>query len=95
MAHRKVLLNHGLWDVWDVRPETRAGLAGDLMGGWLCFKSGSARRRLHPIPDRWDELDDEQLAALFAQAYEVRPIHSGPTDLGGAGESVAEPSAAD
>jgi hypothetical protein len=75
MAHRKVQLENSEWDVWDVRPQARAGSVGNGMeNGWLCFQSGSRRRRLAPIPDGWNDLSDAGIAELFRQAREVHAV---------------------
>jgi hypothetical protein len=70
-----VLLDNQEWDVWDVRPQARLGTVGKGMeNGWLCFQSGTRRRRLTPIPDNWDELDERRLHELFMRAKEVRQV---------------------
>jgi hypothetical protein len=75
MAHRKVVLENAEWDVWDVRPQARAGSVGNGMeNGWLCFQSGSRRRRLAPIPDGWNDLSDAGIAELFEGAREVHAV---------------------
>ena len=75
MAHRKVRFGDSEWDVWDVRPEARAhSLGSDLRDGWLCFQCGTERRRLAPIPDSWETLQDGELQPLFERAYAVAPI---------------------
>jgi hypothetical protein len=77
MAHRKVLLDNEAWDVWDVRPQARLGAVGHGMeNGWLCFQSGTRRRRLAPIPEDWQELDERRLHDLFMRAKEVRQVLS-------------------
>jgi hypothetical protein len=43
-----------------------------MASGWLCFESGEERRRLYPVPEDWESLDDRQLLALCRQA-EVGP----------------------
>jgi hypothetical protein len=40
-------------------------------GGWLTFTTASERRRLSPIPDRWDSADDATLRALLAVADRI------------------------
>ena len=79
MAHRKVRFEDGEWDVWDVRPEVRAhSLGSGLQNGWLCFQCGAERRRLTPIPEGWDGLEDSQLRPLFEKARPVSPVrHTG------------------
>src|SRR5262245_18978270 len=75
MAHRKVVLENAEWDVWDVRPQARAGSVGHGMeNGWLCFQSGSRRRRLAPIPEGWYDLSDAGILELFRNAREVQAV---------------------
>jgi hypothetical protein len=45
--------------------------------GWLTFQAGTARRRLSPIPDGWDEGSDADLAHLLASAEAARPASRG------------------
>jgi hypothetical protein len=42
-----------------------------LESGWLCFESGSEKRRLSPIPPGWDEAPDDELESLFQNALAV------------------------
>lgn len=60
------------WDVFAVYPETRPSAHSQLKGtysrGWLCFDSPGQKRRLSPIPDAWQGLNDEQLAQLSERA---------------------------
>lgn len=44
-----------------------------LSKGWLCFESGTGKRRLAPPPVLWEEVPEEELAALWAQADIVPP----------------------
>lgn len=46
----------------------RMSVARELMSGWLCFESTMGKRRLSPIPEQWDRMNDEQLSELCAQA---------------------------
>ena len=48
-----------------------------LAAGWLCFESGSAKRRLAPTPPTWETATDEELAAFWERAEPVahRKIH--------------------
>ena len=39
--------------------------------GWLAFEARHERRRLAPIPDGWDSLDEAGLDRLCAQARSV------------------------
>jgi hypothetical protein len=72
-----------LWTVWSVHPSsdvrlrsTRAvpGNADEhdlLRDGWLVFETPGERRRLVPIPDEWEVVDDDALAQLCARAMSV------------------------
>ena len=46
----------------------RAPVADDLRFGWLVFQSGSAKRRLAPVPTGWEKLDRDGLTALLTRA---------------------------
>jgi hypothetical protein len=72
-THRFVADAHGVqWDIFAVYPEpprsTRSQLKGTYPQGWLCFDSGTEKRRLSPIPDQWQQLSDEELARLSERA---------------------------
>jgi hypothetical protein len=75
MAHRTFVDRIGMtWEVWDVRPETKPGyeaLSGAPAGGWLCFQSGSTRKRLMYIPENWDAAPEEQLLSYWRLAAPV------------------------
>ena len=43
-------------------------LRGLHRDGWLTFQCGHQRRRLVPIPDGWDNLDDADLVTLLQRA---------------------------
>lgn len=51
-----------------VKQEPRAKMQEDLVHGWLVFESAREKRRLHPIPQGWFELPDDELAALARRA---------------------------
>lgn len=73
------------WLVWDVYPDTRGAtpkLAESpdvfphpaLAEGWLCFESGTEKRRVTPIPPDWHNFPAERLEALCDGAgYISRP----------------------
>jgi hypothetical protein len=78
MPKRRFSDPHGLdWEVWDVLPPTPShGSAPDaaprleqvpaeLASGWLCFQTGTDRRRFAPIPRSWDELPDGVLRLML------------------------------
>ena len=48
--------------------EVRIRVPSGLQDGWLAFQSGTDRRRLTPIPERWVMLDDDELVRLLARA---------------------------
>ena len=77
-----------VWQVWDVRPSWLAAtkqvnaasasarplLQPALADGWLTFESASGeRRRVVPIPDGWDALDDTGLDRLLTLATPIPP----------------------
>ena len=62
------------WEVFEVRRSSQKALAvsAGLELGWLAFGCGTERRRLAPIPDDWQTVDDVALARLCARAQVVR-----------------------
>lgn len=48
--------------------QRRITLPGGYGGGWLTFESLQEKRRLIPIPNRWEELDQPELRALCEKA---------------------------
>ncbi|HEY0023263.1 MAG TPA: hypothetical protein VGB24_10150 [Longimicrobium sp.] len=86
MAHREFVDAAGSrWQVWDTRPRSKAEVRARYAGGWLSFESDGERRRLHPIPDGWEEVDDDTLR---------RWLMSGEFVGAALGTAVLEPSAA-
>ncbi len=84
MAHR-VFIDSAFreWSVWDTNPNSfleyaaRPGLlvAEAMRSGWLTFQSSgpdAEKRRVAPIPDRWDELSLDELELLCRRATLVR-----------------------
>src|SRR4029079_2896414 len=74
------------WQVWDTRPTIPTPNAHesdhDKMseirrfsekreGGWLTFTTARERRRLSPIPDAWESVDETALRGMLADADEV------------------------
>lgn len=55
----------------DRRVRTPGLMTPGLESGWLCFESGSEKRRLSPIPPGWDQAPDEELESLFHNARTV------------------------
>ena len=68
-----------VWTVWEVRPgehldtgsTRRPYLPADMADGWLCFESGSGKRRLYPVPPQWLEKTDTELDGLCRAAEPV------------------------
>ena len=64
------------WGVWDIRPEqmhaaTRAeDHLQSVINGWLAFEpaDGGEKRRLSPIPARWDSATEAELNAMLDRA---------------------------
>jgi hypothetical protein len=82
------------WRVWDVYPSPRAKAAAgtddtsqlcapfptrELSDGWLCFESGTEKRRLAPIPPEWEICGTPALAELCSRAGYIS--HSGSQDI--------------
>lgn len=82
-----------IWRVWDVYPSLRAKSAAgtddtsqicvpfpnrELSDGWLCFESGSEKRRLAPIPPEWEICGTSMLAELCDRAGYISK--SGPQE---------------
>ena len=71
------------WRVWEVIPskagvgtsprtQSRTSLSSTpYANGWLCFESGSEKRRLAPIPDGWENRSPAEIADLLQQATRV------------------------
>jgi hypothetical protein len=71
--HRSVTDAAGVaWDVFAVYPEARLSphsqLKGTFAQGWLCYDSGTEKRRLSPIPENWQALSDAELVRLAERA---------------------------
>jgi hypothetical protein len=50
---------------------SRARGSGPYAQGWLAFECKHDKRRLAPVPDGWEELDDLELGRLVDQAASV------------------------
>jgi len=63
------------WSVWAVHPNTRSGAKQHLLGsyqqGWLAFECAQSKKRLSPIPEGWETLEDGELALLCTSAKDV------------------------
>lgn len=72
------------WMVWDVVPGEHLGEGGEpgpflpdeMAQGWLCFESGTEKRRLYPVPGRWPEFSDEELWALCRAGEPVARVRA-------------------
>jgi hypothetical protein len=49
-----------------------ASLSEQASNGWLAFQSGAEKRRYYGPPPDWEEMTEEQLAELWAQAAPVK-----------------------
>ena len=75
MAYREFKDREGRrWRAWDTYPMKASLTEPEFREGWLCFEGvGAGKRRLAPIPERWDEAPEERLASLAKMADEVVP----------------------
>jgi hypothetical protein len=72
MRQRTFQVDDVRWTVFLVdAPVLNAIVPEALRAGWLCFESAQAKRRLAPVPERWEAFSDDQLRALHAQAAPV------------------------
>lgn len=81
MALREFTASDGRqWRAWDVTPETMhpttrsEDYLAPYLEGWLVFESldGSAKCRLHPIPNGWSEAGDEELEEMLHRSESIR-----------------------
>lgn len=75
VAHRVFYRDGQRWEVWEVRLGDRGGRRSvnpELAEGWLTFESAVEKRRLAPIPEGWEEVDDESLVELCDRASFAR-----------------------
>jgi hypothetical protein len=77
MALRTFTARDGsVWNVWNVVPtlarnEQKLALGIGMAGGWLCFESGEAKRRLIPVPAGWEAWSDDELDGALGGAEPV------------------------
>lgn len=80
MALRELTDREGVsWRVWDITPETThpaTRIEDYLQGfidGWLVFETadGMKKRRLYPLPARWEEASEQELVRLLGGATPV------------------------
>jgi len=65
-----------VWTIFEVKKqggsrENWTYLPEQFGNGWLCFESDVTKRRLTPIPPRWMEYSDNELAGLIEKADPV------------------------
>jgi hypothetical protein len=65
------------WLVYEVQRREALTTSGPdlpepLRNGWLCFESGSEKRRLTPTPAGWESLPAGELARLLGAAAVVK-----------------------
>lgn len=73
MPLREFLDSDGtFWTVWTTVPGWQGGVASELHAGWLTFESVKGRRRLAPVPAKWEEASEGELCAYCSQAEVVR-----------------------
>lgn len=64
------------WTVFEVKrssttSERWSHLPEEFVNGWLCFESDFSKRRLTPVPTKWEDYSDEQLTRLLIDAHPV------------------------
>jgi hypothetical protein len=94
-THRYFTDSRGVWwDVFAVYPEVRmpphTQLRGTFQQGWLCFDSGTEKRRLSPIPEDWRTISKADLEKLARRA-EVAVRHRRPPRKGLGPEDRSKP----
>jgi hypothetical protein len=64
-----------VWTVFEVKkqggPTEWTYLPAQYGKGWLCFESDVSKRRLTPVPPRWRDYSDTELAGLLERAEPV------------------------
>lgn len=72
MAYREVTDPSGTsWRVWDTIPQRSATVRPHYANGWIGFESASGRRRLAPIPPKWELSTDDEILTLLAKAESI------------------------
>jgi len=59
------------WRVWTTKPGNANVVSAEYRDGWLTFDCGPVRRRLAPIPARWEEMSPERLELLCRMAKQT------------------------
>lgn len=95
MSHRTFISPDGArWQVWDMpgqNPDALPGGGGSLRqvirDGWLCFESdGHEKRRLTPIPARWEERSEADLWLYCRVAEPTSASHCSVVERGSTSE---------
>ncbi|HET9634853.1 MAG TPA: hypothetical protein VFP26_02900 [Gemmatimonadaceae bacterium] len=60
------------WRVWATYPTVGKIYTSGFEKGWLTFESQLGRRRLAPIPGRWDTMEEDKLRLLLKAAEPPR-----------------------
>jgi hypothetical protein len=86
-THRAFMDARGIWwDVFAVYPGSRESpqspFKGTFQQGWLCFDSGTEKRRLSPVPKEWQALGDAELEQLLGRAEAASRRRRPPKDRG-------------
>ena len=68
------------WRVWQTVPRATSVYDEALRSGWLTFETAGMRKRLVPIPRKWEEAAPERLE-LMCRAAEVVRRTSGRAEL--------------
>jgi len=87
MAYREFLdSDEVLWRVWATLPTVGKVLSKGFENGWLTFESSRERKRVAPIPEKWEEFSDAKLRLLLKTATPTRtqPASNGKTEPSGA-----------
>lgn len=69
-----------VWQAWHVDPSdhvdwperARRHLPANMAEGWLCFESGTEKRRLRPVPAGWASGSEDDLWSYCCRAEAVR-----------------------
>jgi hypothetical protein len=65
------------WTIFEVRRDGQSTdqwsyLPEEFGDGWLCFESKYTKRRLTPVPDDWEGLEEDDLLRMLNRAAPVR-----------------------
>jgi hypothetical protein len=68
---------------------SRALIAPEFTYGWLCFETQGEKRRLAPVPERWDSADDETIEQWCCVAKPVVRRPSGTVHREGGDQKLS------